>query len=236
VGIKHSDGNADANWSAGIGYGVRLFSVLRLAVEGRYRVEDQDIAGFWQLRPDDRRGFELQAGLRIATGRSPRASRPAAYREEDPPAAAPNSDEIREAAGRSGLSEESAAIASNVVETALAAMGTPYRWGGSGENGFDCSGLIQYAYGEHGVILPRVSRDQARTGISVNKAIGALAPGDILTFSVEGNGVSHVALYVGDGMFIHSSSQGVRLSSLMADDGDSRWWRARWVGVRRILN
>ncbi len=235
IGIKHTDGNADASWSAGAGYGVVLFSHLRLGAEARYRVEDQNVKGFWQLRPDDRRGFQLQLGVGFTLGRSSRAAPPAGYAAQEP-LEAPTADEIMETAGTSGLDDEAAALATNVVETALNAMGTPYQWGGSGENGFDCSGLIQYAYKKHGIILPRVSRDQARSGIAIDKSIGALAPGDVLTFAVNGNGVSHVGLYVGDGMFIHSSSQGVRLSSLESDDGDSRWWRARWVGVRRVLN
>lgn len=236
IGVKHSDGNADASWSAGLGYGLQLFSVLRIGVEGRYRVEDQAVNGFWQLQPDDRRGLQLQAGLSIATGRTPRAASPAAYGPDTGPLEAPDATAISETASNSGLTEDAVAIATSVVRTALDAMGTPYQWGGSGANGFDCSGLIQYAYGEHGVILPRVSRDQARTGIAVQKSVAALAPGDVLTFSVEGNGVSHVGLFVGEGMFIHSSSQGVRLSSLTAADGDSRWWQARWVGARRVLN
>ena len=99
-------------------------------------------------------------------------------------------------------------------------MGTPYRWGGSDANGYDCSGLIQWAYGEHGIVLPRTSRDQARTGTAQDPSIAVLLPGDILTFS-QGSGVSHVGLYVG---------------SLVDDDADSRWWQRRWVGVRRILN
>jgi cell wall-associated NlpC family hydrolase len=115
-------------------------------------------------------------------------------------------------------------------------MGTPYRWGGNDENGYDCSGLIQWAYGQHGIVLPRTSRDQARTGEAQDRTVASLLPGDILTFSAGGDGVSHVGLYVGGGDFIHSSSAGVRLSSLVADDPDSRWWQQRWVGVRRILN
>ena len=234
VGIKHTDGNADASWSVGAGYGLVLFSHLRIGAEARYRVEDQNVKGFWQLRPDDRRGFQLQVGLGFAFGRSPRATPPVGYSAE--PLEAPSTDDIRETAGSRGFDEDNAVLATNVVETALDAMGTPYQWGGSGENGFDCSGLIQFAFGQHGIILPRISRDQARSGIAVPKATDALAPGDVLTFAVDGNGVSHVGLYVGDGMFIHSSSQGVRLSSLEAADGDSRWWQARWVGARRVLN
>jgi cell wall-associated NlpC family hydrolase len=115
-------------------------------------------------------------------------------------------------------------------------MGAPYEWGGTSDNGFDCSGLIQYAYGQHGIVLPRVSRDQMTMGSAVDRLVDALRPGDILGFSADGSSrVSHVGLYVGNGQFIHSSSTGVKLSSLRATDGDSRWWRDRWVGARRVV-
>ena len=76
-------------------------------------------------------------------------------------------------------------IRRNVVETAVAVMGSPFRWGGTDENGFDCSGLIQYAYGEHGVILPRRSRDQARTGVNIERDLALLqATAEMLLLTV----------------------------------------------------
>jgi peptidoglycan endopeptidase LytE len=124
-----------------------------------------------------------------------------------------------------------------VVETALGVMGTPYAWGGSSANGFDCSGLIQYAFGAHGVALPRTSADQARQGEAVEKNLAALAPGDILTFSsgAGGSQVSHVGLYLGGGEFIHSATNGVQKSVLSATDPYGKWWYARWLGARRVL-
>jgi cell wall-associated NlpC family hydrolase len=117
------------------------------------------------------------------------------------------------------------------VETALDAIGTPYLWGGTNENGFDCSGLIRYAYAAHGVEVPRVSRDQIRAGREVAPRAEALLPGDILGFTRELNrSVSHVGLYVGEGRFIHSSSGGVRLSNL-ADP----YWREHLVAARRVV-
>jgi cell wall-associated NlpC family hydrolase len=114
-------------------------------------------------------------------------------------------------------------------------MGKPYVWGGSSENGFDCSGLIQYAYQQAGIILPRRSVDQAKAGQLIPREIGLLEPGDILTFSREPGGpVSHVGLYVGERRFIHSSSAGVRLSLLSEDDPSGKHWFARWVGARRV--
>jgi len=56
-----------------------------------------------------------------------------------------------------------------VVQTAIESLGTPYTWGGTADNGFDCSGLIQYAYGQHGIRLPRMSRDQAHAGAEVRR-------------------------------------------------------------------
>nr|NIQ55730.1 C40 family peptidase [Gemmatimonadota bacterium]NIR38020.1 C40 family peptidase [Actinomycetota bacterium]NIS32586.1 C40 family peptidase [Actinomycetota bacterium]NIU65812.1 C40 family peptidase [Actinomycetota bacterium]NIW29362.1 hypothetical protein [Actinomycetota bacterium] len=71
-------------------------------------------------------------------------------------------------------------VTSAVVETALEAMGEPYRWGGTGtDEGFDCSGLVWYAYTTNGVRVPRVSRDQARAGRRVPADVSELLPGDI---------------------------------------------------------
>jgi cell wall-associated NlpC family hydrolase len=128
--------------------------------------------------------------------------------------------------------------ASAVVATALAAMGTPYRWGGSDENGFDCSGLIQYAYALQGVELPRRSVDQAKAGYEVEPSLERLLPGDILTFAGDpsrAERVTHVGLYLGEGRFIHSASGGVQVSTLSPSDNAASWWYDRWVGVRRVV-
>lgn len=130
-----------------------------------------------------------------------------------------------------------AALRERVVRTVREAMGTRYRLGGRGEDGdgFDCSGLIQYAYARVGITLPRRSEDQARQGRAVERAPERLEPGDILTFANRGRRVSHVGMYVGDGRFIHSASRGVRMSVLSPEDPDGRWWLRRWIGVRRIV-
>ncbi len=232
LAMRHADGSLDASWSAGLGWAVPLLSFLSVGIEARYRTEDQDARGFWRLLPSDQRGLALQ--LRISTGpgvrrRSP--ARPAAPPSFEPPSAGDLINLSRD----SGASPENARVAANVVRTAVDAMGTPYTWGGNDGNGYDCSGLIQYAYGQHGIILPRISRDQARMGRAVEPRLETLRPGDILGFSVEGDRVTHVGLYVGDGEFIHSSTGGVKLSSLSATDGDSQWWRRHWTAARRIL-
>ena len=135
-----------------------------------------------------------------------------------------------------GASRRSAGVAASAVEFALGAMGTPYQWGGSGGNGFDCSGLIQFAYGKAGLSVPRQTADQATIGREVGRTESELRPGDILVFSANpGGGVSHVGLYVGSGRFIHSGSQGVQISGLSATDPTGQWWVERWISARRVI-
>ena len=88
---------------------------------------------------------------------------------------------------------------------------------------------------QHGIALPRTSREQANEGRAISRKPGSLRPGDLLTFSNTGGRVTHVGLYVGDGRFIHSASRGVQVSLLNGEDPYGRWWYKRWVGVRRIL-
>lgn len=238
IGFRHDDGNPDAFWSLGAGFGLRLFSSVVLGVEGRYRVEDTGLAGFWQLDPADRKGLQAQAHVSfripgLATGSTPP---PTTTPRQPATEGLPPPGQPYDAARAAGASEEAARLTASLVETALAAMGAPYSWGGTDQNGFDCSGLIQYAYGQHGIVMPRISRDQMRMGSAVERNTEVLRPGDVLGFSAERSGqITHVGLYVGNGQFIHSSSTGVKLSGLGASDPDSRWWRDRWVGVRRIV-
>jgi cell wall-associated NlpC family hydrolase len=162
-----------------------------------------------------------------------------------PPAAMANDPTIPKAnpADESAIRSASTAapvsptvMAAQVVSTAVSVMGMPYRWGGTDVDGFDCSGLIRYAYGQHGIVLPRQSVDQAKTGSEVGRNLSELMPGDILTFADNpGGAVSHVGLYLGDGRFIHSARNGVQISLLSADDAVGKWWFARWAGARRIL-
>lgn len=198
-------------WSAGLGYDLLRGGRVSLAVEGRFlRLSN----------PGDALMLGGRVGYRF--GRSNPSAAPVAG-----PGAPPNPT--------LSLPPARSALAAAVVESALEVMGTPYLWGGSDANGFDCSGLIRYAFGRHGVSLPRVSRDQARAGVEVARDTASLELGDILSFSDAGGEVSHVGLYVGDGRFIHSSSRGVVLSRLDPADPDGGYWWRRWRGVRRIL-
>lgn len=91
----------------------------------------------------------------------------------------------------------------HVIETAKAQVGAPYRWGGSGPDAFDCSGLTYFSYRAVGVTLPRSSRHQAAALRSV--PMSDLRPGDLLFYRRP---VGHVAIYVGDGYTVDAPGSG----------------------------
>jgi len=89
--------------------------------------------------------------------------------------------------------------AAAAVSYAYQKLGSPYVWGATGPNAFDCSGLIQAAYSSAGVSLPRTTYAQINAGQRVSRS--ELRPGDLVFFY---SGISHVGIYVGDGQMIHA--------------------------------
>jgi cell wall-associated NlpC family hydrolase len=107
-------------------------------------------------------------------------------------------------------------------------IGTPYRYGGSGPEAFDCSGLVAYAYQQAGVAVPRTAAQQYALARPVPRE--ELRPGDLVFFRLSGRSVSHVGIYAGDGQFVHAPQTGglVRTASL-----DEEWYRERYAGAGR---
>lgn len=97
--------------------------------------------------------------------------------------------------------------AAAAVSFALAQIGDPYVYGGTGPNGWDCSGLTQGAWRAAGVAIPRTS--QAQYSGLPRVSLNALQPGDIIAYY---SGVSHVGLYIGNGQIVHSSRPGKPVS------------------------
>jgi cell wall-associated NlpC family hydrolase len=110
---------------------------------------------------------------------------------------------------------------------ALEAVGVPYRWGGaSREGGFDCSGLVYWAYGQLGLELPHSS--YALYGLGRKVPRSRLQPGDVLFFS----GFGHVGLYVGRGRMVHAPESGRDVE--VVELGGSYYGRSL-VGARRLI-
>jgi cell wall-associated NlpC family hydrolase len=111
-------------------------------------------------------------------------------------------------------------VAAAAVRIALGQVGKPYRWGASGPESFDCSGLVRWAYGHAGLALPRTSREQWWAGRHVEA--GGLRPGDLLfwaTNPADPATIHHVAIYVGQALMVHAPHTGalVRVDPLRPD-------------------
>jgi cell wall-associated NlpC family hydrolase len=129
---------------------------------------------------------------------------------------------------RSTGSAGSSTQGQQIVQSALKYTGVPYVWGGSSCNGLDCSGFVKTVYSEIGVNLPRVSRDQANVGAPVTW--DDLQAGDRLYFACKGPEVDHCGIYMGNGLFIHSS---VRRGGVAVDNLTSGFFARTLVAARR---
>lgn len=114
------------------------------------------------------------------------------------------------------------------AKVAMDQRGKMYSWGAAGPNVFDCSGLTMYAWGKAGVQLPHSSRAQYGYGKAV--AYGQWQPGDLLFYGSSAGSIHHVAMYVGDGLIVHASTDGVPVKTAAAPDGAGR----DYLGARRI--
>jgi hypothetical protein len=121
---------------------------------------------------------------------------------------------------------------SDVVVQALSLLGTPYRFGGSSPDaGFDCSGLVRHVFAS--VLdrdLPRRAEEISGVGRPVSRA--ELQPGDLVFFDTLRRAFSHVAIYIGEGRFVHAPARNgrVRIEGL-----DDRYWATRFNGARRVM-
>ncbi len=109
-------------------------------------------------------------------------------------------------------------------------IGTPYVWGGETPRGFDCSGYTQYIFRNNGLTINRSVINQLGNGIVIKRE--DLQCGDLVIFSntTDRGFASHVGMYIGNGMIIHSANGGVATVSL-----SNSYWNAHYQGARRII-
>ncbi len=122
------------------------------------------------------------------------------------------------------------ALGGAIADVAMGMVGTRYLFGGTDPlQGFDCSGLVYYSYGQAGYEVPRTSRELFRVARKIS--VGEADPGDLMFFQDQSK-LSHVGIYLGDGRFVHAPANGqnVAVASL-----DSHYYREHLVAVGRLL-
>ena len=115
------------------------------------------------------------------------------------------------------------------LQAAESRRGLPYSWGAAGPAAFDCSGLVQWAFAQAGISMPRVAADQARTGPAV--PVSQLQPGDLLFYHTDPTDpgyISHVAIYLGKGWMIQAPQPGMDVQVVPASFG------AQFAGAIRV--
>ncbi|HEV2760661.1 MAG TPA: C40 family peptidase [Acidimicrobiales bacterium] len=120
----------------------------------------------------------------------------------------------------------------DLVAGARLFSGLPYLWAGTSSAGYDCSGFTLAVYGVRGIVLPRDADDQAGMGTPVDRS--RLQPGDLLFYSstAERSSITHVSMYVGDGMMIQAPATGRTVETVPVD---SPAYAPRFWGARRYL-
>ena len=204
----------------------------RLAAEARARLERERLLALAAQRERERAREQTRVAAATTTSSSstsssssasgppapaPAASPPPAPAPSSSPAPSPSPPPPASSAPVGRGHPEAAAIAARY-------LGVPYRWGGASPSGFDCSGLVSYAFAQLGVSVPHSSYAQWGMGSAVSR--DQLQPGDLVFF----DGLGHVGIYIGGGQFVHAPHTGdvVRVSTLTG------WFASTYVGARRI--
>ncbi len=129
-------------------------------------------------------------------------------------------------------SSENTSLGQQIANYALQYLGYNYVYGAeSPKDGFDCSGLTYYVYGQFGYDLSRTASQQYKNnGSSVSK--DSLQQGDLVFFSSNGSSVTHVGIYIGDGQFVHASTS---TTGVIISDLSSAYYTKAWFGAKRVI-
>jgi len=129
----------------------------------------------------------------------------------------------------SSKQQYSPGVGKRAVQAAEGVVGKPYRYGGTGVKGFDCSGLIYYSYQKAGMKVPRTAMSLYYNTKHIKKS--ELRMGDLVFFKLTRKKASHVGIYVGKNRFIHAPSSGKRV---MVSKLNDPYWHEHFVGAGRI--
>jgi cell wall-associated NlpC family hydrolase len=120
-----------------------------------------------------------------------------------------------------------------LAATANGFIGLPYQWGDiSPTKGFDCSSFVMAVYQLNGLVVPRTSEEQFKKGVLIDAE--SLQRGDLLFFATNSTGrISHVGIYIGDGIFIHAPGKGKQIKE---ESLNTKYYRERYMGACSYLN
>ena len=122
-------------------------------------------------------------------------------------------------------------LGGEIARAAEALLGAPYRYGSSGPDTFDCSGLVSYVHRQFGVATPRTAAEQFAAARPIPKA--ELQAGDLVFFRLNGVAVSHVGIYIGSNEFVHAPQTGERVRVANLNDD---YYRNRYAGGGRLYS
>ena len=111
-----------------------------------------------------------------------------------------------------------------IISSAFNTIGSPYRYGGTSYDGFDCSGLTRHAYKAAGISIPRTAAQQRDQSTRIS-SYSRILPGDLIFFKT-GRKTDHVGIFVGNGQFIHASTGKKRV---VQSKLDTPYWRRSFV-------
>ena len=132
--------------------------------------------------------------------------------------------------GTANIQAEEEKIEDVLISNAKTHIGSPYLFGGTSHEGFDCSGFSQIVFKDTGIDIPRTTGEQYKIGTVIKK--NDLQKGDLVFFETVKKGPSHLGIYIGDNKLIHSSSS---LRVAISNLNDPYYWGPRYLGARRVL-
>lgn len=130
----------------------------------------------------------------------------------------------------SAYGEQPPGIPAAAASVAESMQGKPYAWGGESPSGFDCSGLVYYAYTEAGVRVPRTASAQYKAVRPLY--LHQLAPGDLVFFVMPGRFPAHVGVYLGDNRFVHALN---RDKPVLISNLDDAYWQRRLIRAGSLV-